>query len=85
MKASFFRDELLACKENNSHLQKKNLHSIEIQIYPRSIQKFEQVIFFIAKDNIEKYLFLDILNFLLFFAFAYYFILNFLIIKLFLN
>ena len=58
MKASFFRDELLAYKESNSYLKKKNLNSIEIQIYPRSVQKFEQVIFFIAKDNIEKYLFL---------------------------
>ena len=54
-----FKDELLTSnEESNSYLKNINLKNIELQIYPRSIKQYEEVIFFIAKDNIEKFLFI---------------------------
>ncbi len=54
-----FKDELLTSnEESNSYLKNINLKNIELQIYPRSIKQYEEVIFFIAKDNNEKFLFL---------------------------
>ncbi len=54
-----FKDELLTSnEESNSYLKNINLKNIELQIYPRSIKQYEDVIFFIAKDDIEKFLFI---------------------------
>lgn len=53
------KDKLLASYEdNNSYLKSINLKSTELRIYPGSIRQYEQVVFFIAKDNVEKSLFL---------------------------
>jgi len=54
-----FKDELLtSCEESNSYLKNINLENIELQIYVRSIKQYDEVIFFIAKHGIEKFLFL---------------------------
>lgn len=53
------KDELLASyEESNSYLKNINLKNIELQIYPRSIREYDDVIFFIAKSDTEKFLFL---------------------------
>ena len=54
-----FKDELLASyEESNSYLKNINLKNIELQIYTRSIRQYDEVIFFIAKSDTEKFLFL---------------------------
>lgn len=59
MEAYRFKEELLSMKQNNNFLFHKSLSKIgEIDIYPKSIHLVENVIFFIAKNNGQKFLYL---------------------------
>jgi len=59
MEANTFKDELLSQDQANNTLVPKQLPDFaELEIYPKSIQEFLDVIFFIAKTNNQKFLFL---------------------------
>ncbi len=56
---STFKEELLSCSQSDNILFKKNIIEFaEINIYPKSIHQYEDVIFFIAKDGKQKFLYL---------------------------
>jgi tagaturonate epimerase len=59
METAVLRDELLSNKNvDNTFLYKKLLDNSEISIYPRSIQLYEKILFFIGREKISKYLFI---------------------------
>ena len=58
MNSISFKNELLAIQRQNNTLFKKELfEDTRIKIYPMSINEAEEVVFFIARDNNKKYLF----------------------------
>jgi hypothetical protein len=58
MNSTSFKNELLAIQRQNNTLFKKELfEDTRIKIYPMSINETDDVVFFIARDNNEKYLF----------------------------
>lgn len=59
METAILRDELLTHKNSNNELiHKRILDKDELDIYPKSIQSFEGILFFIAKEKSEKYLYI---------------------------
>lgn len=59
METSMLRDELLSNKNvDNTVIYKKLFENNELHIYPRSIQSYEGIVFFIGRIKAEKYLFI---------------------------
>ena len=59
MKTSTFKDELLSQDNNDNVIMHKKLPDFEeLEIYPKSVHEYLDVIFFIAKTRATKYLFL---------------------------
>ena len=54
-----FKEELLSCSESEILLHAKKIPDYdEIEIYPKSIHQYEDVIFFVARTDRQKYLYL---------------------------
>ena len=54
-----FKEELLSCSESEILLHAKKIPDYdEIEIYPKSIHQYEDVIFFVARADRQKYLYL---------------------------
>ena len=59
METAILRNELLSNKIiDNKYLPKKLLNNNEVNIYPKSIQSFKNILFFIGREKVNKYLFI---------------------------
>ncbi len=59
METAILREELLSNKtDNNSFISKKILNKNELKIYPKSIQSYEGILFFIGREKTDKFLFI---------------------------